>query len=129
VRFPKRKAPVRITKIGVREFRLPVNAPSILVSAMQNKNAGKKLPSLPGRKQRTHICIIHTPFHQNKRTAPDDAKQDEDAPVDNFLIHGNVRKGYKMRALIIYYFRKGFIAITISNSILQALNTQIWLSA
>ena len=36
-----------ITKIGVSEFRLPVRAPSIFVSAIQNKKAGKKLPSQP----------------------------------------------------------------------------------
>jgi len=37
--------PVTMVKIGVKAFRKAAKELSILVSAMQNRNAGKKLPS------------------------------------------------------------------------------------
>ena len=43
----KNKAPVIITKIGVSELSVPANAPSIPISATQNKYAGKRLPKTP----------------------------------------------------------------------------------
>ena len=36
-----------ITKMGVKEFSVPVSAPSMPCSAMQNKNAGNRLPNMP----------------------------------------------------------------------------------
>ena len=36
-----------MTNIGVKELSVPVSEPSITSSAMQNKNAGSKLPSIP----------------------------------------------------------------------------------
>ena len=46
----KNNAPVIITKIGVKEFKVPARAPSIPNSATQNKYAGKRLPKTPDRK-------------------------------------------------------------------------------
>ena len=45
----KNNAPIIKTNTGVSEFREPTKELSILVSAMQNKNAGIKLPSKPDR--------------------------------------------------------------------------------
>lgn len=39
-----------ITNMGVNEFKVPAKALSIPSSAMQNKNAGNKLPSTPDKK-------------------------------------------------------------------------------
>ena len=46
----KNNTPVMITKMGVRELSVPVKALSILSSAIQNKNAGNKLPNNPDKK-------------------------------------------------------------------------------
>ena len=43
----KKSAPVIITKIGVRQFKVPANELSIPSSAKQNKKAGNKLPIAP----------------------------------------------------------------------------------
>jgi len=43
----KNKAPVIITKMGVKEFNVPANAPSMPISATQNKYAGRRLPKTP----------------------------------------------------------------------------------
>ena len=45
--FLKKISPSRIVKNGVSAFRMPARLLSSLVSAMQNKNAGKKIPSSP----------------------------------------------------------------------------------
>ena len=39
-----------MTKIGVKEFRVPAKELSIFSSATQNKKAGNKLPKSPDRK-------------------------------------------------------------------------------
>ncbi len=39
-----------MVKSGVNAFNIPASEPSIFNSAMQNKKAGKKLPSSPDRR-------------------------------------------------------------------------------
>ena len=46
----KNTAPLNMTKIGVKEFRVPAKELSIFSSATQNKKAGNKLPKSPDRK-------------------------------------------------------------------------------
>ena len=46
----KNTTPVMITKTGVSVLSVPASALSIFPSAMQNKNAGIKLPILPDKK-------------------------------------------------------------------------------
>ena len=48
--------PINIVKRGVSAFIIAVRPLSILVSAMQKKNAGKKLPTRP------HIKIMNSLF-------------------------------------------------------------------
>jgi hypothetical protein len=45
--LPKNINPKIIANMGVSELSVPASALSILVSAIQNKNAGKKLPNTP----------------------------------------------------------------------------------
>ncbi len=45
----KKSTPVMITKTGVKELRIPAIALSNFSSAMQNKNAGNKLPNVPDK--------------------------------------------------------------------------------
>ena len=47
--FLKNNTPTIRTKTGVSEFKEPTRELSILVSAMQKRNAGIKLPSKPER--------------------------------------------------------------------------------
>ena len=56
IRFLKRTTPVIITKTGVRELSVAASALSIFSSAMQNKNAGIKLPRLPDKKTIDNFC-------------------------------------------------------------------------
>ena len=52
----KNKAPVIITKMGVRELRVPANALSMDSSAIQNRKAGIKLPNIPDKNTSQHFC-------------------------------------------------------------------------
>ena len=46
----KNNAPVPITKMGVRELRVPASALSMDSSAVQKRKAGIKLPKVPDKK-------------------------------------------------------------------------------
>lgn len=63
IRFLKRITPVIITKTGVRELSVPASALSIFSSAMQNKNAGIKLPRLPDKKTIDNFCSGILPMY------------------------------------------------------------------
>ena len=54
---PYSEAEVKRVKIGSEEFKVPVNAPSIPCSAMQNKKAGNKLPSTPDMKMVNNLSF------------------------------------------------------------------------
>ena len=45
----KKIAPISMVDIGVKAFKIPVNELSILVSAIQKRKAGKKLPNKPDK--------------------------------------------------------------------------------
>ncbi len=45
----KNITPIKIVNKGVSAFSIPANELSIFTSAIQNKKAGKKLPSIPER--------------------------------------------------------------------------------
>lgn len=53
----KNNAPIMITKMGVRELRVPVRALSISSSAIQNKKAGNKLPNTPDKKMTSSLLL------------------------------------------------------------------------
>jgi hypothetical protein len=53
----KNIAPISRVNKGVKAFRMPANELSILISAMQNKNAGKKLPNTPARNTRPILFV------------------------------------------------------------------------
>ena len=70
----KNNAPIMITKMGVSELRVPVRALSIPSSAIQNKNAGSKLPNTPDMKMTSSLSfgtILKYLITEGSRTIPE----------------------------------------------------------
>ena len=75
----KNKAPIIITKMGVRQLSMPASELSISFSAMQNKNDGIRLPNKPDKK--TYLSLA-TGILRNELIATGNSTK----PADTILI-------------------------------------------